>query len=143
MMIRKSFLIQVKEGMAEEYERRHNNIWPELTALFKQQGVQTFSINLHEPTGFLFGYIEIEDEARFNAIGDYDVCKKWWKYMTEVLVCENENSEKGKEEILREVFYFEKVEGKRYFLLLTPFIIYLTPYATINPAQYLSVWNIF
>ena len=110
-MIRKSFLIQVKEGMAEEYERRHNNIWPELTALFEQQGVQTFSINLHEPTGFLFGYIEIEDEAMFNAIGDYDVCKKWWKYMTEVLVCENENSEKGKEEILREVFYFEKAEG--------------------------------
>ncbi len=107
-MIRKSFLIRVKEGMAEEYERRHDNIWPALTDIFKQHGVHKFSIHLHKETGYLFGYIEIEDEERYNAIGDYDVCKKWWKYMAEVLVCENENSEKGKEDILREVFYFER-----------------------------------
>lgn len=107
-MIRKSFLIRAKEGMAEEYERRHDNIWPALTDIFKQHGVHKFSINLHKDTGCLFGYIEIEDEERYNAIGDYDVCKKWWKYMAEVLVCENENSEKGKEDILREVFYFER-----------------------------------
>ncbi len=106
-MIRKSFLIQVKPGMAAEYERRHNDIWPELTALFKQQGVRTFSISLHESTGFLFGYIETEDEERYNAIGNYDVCKRWWRYMTEVLVCENPHSEKGKEEMLREVFFFK------------------------------------
>ncbi|OJY91449.1 MAG: hypothetical protein BGP14_16030 [Sphingobacteriales bacterium 44-15] len=105
-MIRKSFLIQVKDGMAEEYECRHNNIWPELIVLFRQQGVRIFSIHLHEPTGFLFGYIETEDEERFNAIGDYDVCKRWWKYMAEVLVCENEYSDKGKEEMLGEVFFF-------------------------------------
>lgn len=106
-MIRKSFLIQAKEGMAEEYERRHDHIWPELTAIFKDHGVHKFSINLHKSTGYLFGYIEIEDEKKYSAIGDYEVCRRWWKYMTEVLVCESEQSEKGKEEMLQEVFYFE------------------------------------
>lgn len=106
-MIRKSFLIQAKEGMAEEYERRHDNIWTELTDIFKRHGVHKYSIHLHKPTGYLFGYIEIEDESEFNAIGNYEVCKRWWKYMTEVLVCEDGQSEKGKEEILKEVFYFE------------------------------------
>lgn len=104
-MIRKSFLIQVKEGMAGEYERRHNPIWPGLAEIFKKHGVQKFSINLHEKTGCLFGYIEVENEEGYNAIGDYDVCKKWWKHMAEILVCENEQSEKGKEESLREVFF--------------------------------------
>ncbi len=93
--------------MAEEYERRHDNIWTELTDIFKRHGVHKYSIHLHKPTGYLFGYIEIEDESEFNAIGNYEVCKRWWKYMTEVLVCEDGQSEKGKEEILKEVFYFE------------------------------------
>jgi L-rhamnose mutarotase len=106
-MIRKSFLIQAKEGMTQEYEWRHDNIWPALTDIFKKHGVHKFSINLHKETGYLFGYIEIEDEEKYTEIGSYEVCKKWWKYMTEVLVCERENSDKGKEEILREIFYFE------------------------------------
>lgn len=106
-MLRESFLIQVKPGMAEEYKRRHDEIWPELTAIFEEHGVRKFSINLHEPTGYLFGFIELEDVERYNAIGNYEVCKRWWKYMTEVLVCENEGDEKGKEEILREVFFFQ------------------------------------
>ena len=105
-MIRKAFLIQVKEGMAEEYQRRHNPIWPELAEIFKEHGIKKFSIHLHEPTGFLFGYMEVETEEGYNAIGEYDICKKWWKHNTEILVCENDQSEKGKEDMLREVFYF-------------------------------------
>lgn len=107
-MLRKSFLIQAKPGMAAEYKRRHDEIWPELTSIFSEHGIKTFSINLHAPSGYLFGYIELEDEEKYNAIGEYEVCKKWWKYMAEVLVCEKEGDQKGKEEILDEVFFFQR-----------------------------------
>lgn len=106
-MIRKAFLIQAKEGMKEEYERRHNPIWPELHEIFRNHGVHNFSIFIQEDTGFLFGYLEVEDEEKYNLIGEYEVCKKWWKYMTKVLVCEKESSTKGKEELLREVFHID------------------------------------
>ena len=29
----------VKDGMIDEYVKRHNEIWPELTAVLKQAGI--------------------------------------------------------------------------------------------------------
>ena len=52
--------------MAAEYQRRHNPIWPELEKALKSHGAGNYSIFLHEKTGMLFGYVEIEDEERFS-----------------------------------------------------------------------------
>ena len=106
-MIRKAFLIQAKPGMAAEYQRRHNPIWTDLKKALKAHGISNYSIFLHENTGALFGYLEIEDEKTFQKIGETDVCKRWWRYMTEVLVCESDDSQKAKEDILREVFHLD------------------------------------
>ena len=52
-------------------------------------------------------YKEIDDEALFNKIGESPVCKRWWKYMTEVLVCESDDSPKAIEDMLTEVFHLD------------------------------------
>jgi L-rhamnose mutarotase len=104
-MLRKAFVIQAKPGMAPEYQRRHNPIWPELEAALKTHGVSNYSIFLREETGELFGYLEVEDEARFQRIAENEVCRRWWRYMTEVLVSEHADSPKAKEEMLQEVFH--------------------------------------
>jgi len=106
-MIRKAVLFQAKPGMAAEYERRHNPIWPDLEKALKSHGASNYSIFLHEKTGMLFGYVEIEDEDRFLRIAETEVCRRWWRYMTEVLVCEGDDSPKGKEESLKEVFHLD------------------------------------
>jgi len=106
-MIRKAVLFQAKPGAAAEYERRHNPIWPELEKALKTHGAGNYSIFLHEKTGMLFGYVEIEDEERFQQIAETEVCQRWWRYMTEVLVCESDDSTKGKEEALKEVFHLD------------------------------------
>ncbi|MPM68636.1 L-rhamnose mutarotase [bioreactor metagenome] len=104
-MIRKGFLIQAQPGMEKEYERRHNPIWPELDAIMRAHGVLNFTTFLHEPTNQMFCYVEIEDEDKFNAMAKEPVCQRWWKYMTEALVCEAPDADKGKEESLREIFH--------------------------------------
>ena len=106
-MVRKAFVIQAQPGRADEYERRHNPIWPELKDALKDYGVGHYSIFLREDTGELFGYFEVEDEARFQQIGESDVCRRWWRYMTEVLVSESADSPKAKEEMLKEVFHLD------------------------------------
>jgi L-rhamnose mutarotase len=106
-VIRKSFLIQARPGMAQEYVRRHQQVWPELLETLKSHGVSNYSIFLHEPTGQLLGYLEIEDEARFQRIGETEVCRKWWRWMTEVLVCDAADAPKAHEDILREVFHLQ------------------------------------
>ncbi len=106
-MIRKAFMIRAQKGMAEEYRRRHNPIWPELEKTLKDHGVRNYSIFLLEDDVSLFGYFEVIDEEVFNRIADSEVCKRWWKYMTEVLVCESEQSNKAQEYILEEVFHLD------------------------------------
>ena len=106
-MIRKAFVIRAKQGLAAEYQSRHNPIWPELEQALKQHGLSNYSIFLREETGDLFGYLEIENEARFQQIAETDVCRRWWRYMTEVVVSESADSPKAKEEMLKEVFHLD------------------------------------
>jgi L-rhamnose mutarotase len=106
-MIRKAVLFNARPGMAAEYERRHNPIWPELEQALKAYGASNYSIFLHKATGQLFGYKEIDNEERFQKIAETDVCRRWWRYMAEVLVCESADSPKGQEAPLREVFHLD------------------------------------
>ena len=84
-MIRKSFVMSVHAGHEDEYIRRHQPIWAELEAVLKAHGVHNYSIFLHEETRQLFGYAEIEDEARWAAIAQTAVCQRWWKHMGDVM----------------------------------------------------------
>lgn len=102
-MIRKAFVMSVNKGNEVEYEKRHRPIWPELEAVLRKHGVHNYSIFLHPETNQLFGYAEIEDEARWNAIAQTPECKKWWAYMKDVMPSNPDNSPKSIG--LKEVFH--------------------------------------
>lgn len=104
-MIRKAYIIRVKEGFAEEYERRHNPIWEELAEVIKAHGIYNYSIFLHPSTRYLFCYMEIEDLNRLESLAESPICKRWWKSMTEVLEVTKPGAEKGWEEELKQVFF--------------------------------------
>jgi len=104
-MIRKAFLMRVNPDQHAEYERRHSPIWPELQKVLKDHGVHHYSIFLDQETSQLFVYVEIEDEARWNAVAGTPICKKWWAYMKDIMPSNPDNSPKSKE--LKDVFYIE------------------------------------
>ena len=104
-MIRKAFVMQVNKGSEAEYERRHNPIWPELAAVLKAHGVHNYSIFLHPRTNQLFGYVEVEDEARWQAIAKTEACRKWWIFMGS-LMPRNPDSSPVAEDV-REVFHLD------------------------------------
>jgi L-rhamnose mutarotase len=106
-MRREAFLIRVRPGYSKEYEKRHNPIWPELYRELKEHGIANYSIYLHNDTGYLFGYYEIEDEELFSKLAVSSVMQRWWRYMAEILECDEGNMEKGREEILHEVFHLD------------------------------------
>jgi L-rhamnose mutarotase len=83
--IHRAFVLRLAPGHAEEYARRHNPIWPELADLLKAHGVRHYAI-FHLPTTHqLFGYMEIEDEARWAAIYDQPVYRRWRAFMRPLL----------------------------------------------------------
>jgi len=104
-MIRKAFVMSVNQGSEQEYERRHSPIWRELEDTLKAHGVHNYSIFLHPQTRQLFGYVEIDDEAKWNAIAQTDICKRWWAYMKDVMPSNSDNSPVAAE--LREVFHID------------------------------------
>jgi L-rhamnose mutarotase len=104
-MIRKAFLMSVNPGSEEEYERRHSPIWPELEQTLKDHGAHNYTIFLDAETRQLFGCVEIEDEARWNAIANTPICRKWWAHMKEIMPSNPDNSPVARE--LREVFHID------------------------------------
>ncbi len=104
-MIRKAFVMSVHPGMEEEYERRHNPIWPDLERVLREHGVRSYSIFLHPETRQLFAYAEIESEERWNAIAGTEVCRRWWESMKELMPSNPDASPVSID--LREVFHME------------------------------------
>lgn len=84
-MLRKAFVMSVNPGQEAEYARRHQPIWDELAVVLKAHGAHNYSIFLHPETRQLFAYVEVEDEARWNAIAQTEVCQRWWRHMGDVM----------------------------------------------------------
>jgi L-rhamnose mutarotase len=101
-MKRIAFVMSVLPGHEAEYEKRHNPIWPELAETLRSHGVRGYSI-FHDPaTHQLFAFAEIEDEARWKAIADTEVCRRWWRRMGDIMPSNPDSSPVSRD--LREVF---------------------------------------
>jgi L-rhamnose mutarotase len=77
--MRKAFRMSVHPGREAEYARRHQPIWAELEAVLRAHGVREYSIFLDPETR------DVEDEARWNAIADTEVCRRWWTSMAPLM----------------------------------------------------------
>ena len=63
--------------------------------VYKRQhayGGRNYSIFLDRETLTLFGYLEIEDEEKWNASAETAVCRKWWDYMADIMETNPDNS---------------------------------------------------
>jgi len=105
-MIRKAYVMSVNPDCHQEYEKRHNPIWPDLEATLKSHGVLSYSIFLHPETSQLFAYVELESEERWNAIASTEICRKWWRHMKEIMPSNDDNSPVSQE--LKDVFHIDQ-----------------------------------
>ena len=80
-----AWMARIKPGQREEYERRHREIWPELTALLKQAGIENYTI--WTDGSLLFGYYECAHGVAFAAKTQAasEVVARWNEYMKDVM----------------------------------------------------------
>lgn len=95
----------LNSGMEKEYEKRHNNIWPEMKETLKEHDASNYSIFLEEETKQLFAYLEVPSQEEYNKISNTEVCKKWWAYMEPLMATKEDNSPVTTE--LKEVFHLD------------------------------------
>lgn len=104
-MIRKASKMFVYKDCYEEYRKRHDELWVEMKEELKNHGAQNYSIFLEEETGELFAYVEVENEEKWNAMGETEICKKWWDYMAPLMETNENNSPVAIP--LKSIFYLE------------------------------------
>ena len=104
-MIRKGSVMKLYPGLAEEYEKRHANLWPQIKEAIFRDGCTSYSI-FHDPdTDLLFEYLEIEDEQTWAARGTSAIIQKWWDYMADIMETNADNSPVCRQ--INEVFHLE------------------------------------
>ena len=104
-MTRIAFKMQLHPGQETEYQRRHDQIWPELADLLRQTGVRHYSIFLDESTLTLFGVLETNDPTQLDTLPQHPVMRKWWDYMADIMATNPDNSPISAP--LKEVFYMK------------------------------------
>jgi len=104
-MQRIAFKMQLNEGQKQEYKKRHDEIWPELKRLLKESGVSEYSIFLDEETNTLFGFQKVSSDSGSQDLGQTEIVKKWWKFMSDIMEVNEDNSPVSVE--LKEVFYLD------------------------------------
>ena len=91
-MIIKGFKMKLYAGMEAEYEKRHNELWPEMADMIHEHGGSNYTIFWDKDTNILFGYIEIEDEEKWSKGADTAINRKWWDFMAPVMETNDDNS---------------------------------------------------
>jgi L-rhamnose mutarotase len=103
--MRKAFKMKLKPGMAEEYKKRHDAIWPELRALLQQSGISGYSIFLDPETNVLFAVQEVSGGTDSQDLGKNTVVKEWWAYMADIMETNPDQSPVSSP--LHQVFYMD------------------------------------
>ena len=104
-MERHSFKMFLNPGAAEEYRRRHDALWPELSALLVAAGVRNYSIHLDPDTDILFAYLERRRDHAMDALPSAPVMRKWWEHMKDIMRANPDGSPVVAP--LREMFHFD------------------------------------
>jgi len=99
-----AFKMKLKPGFTAEYKKRHDEIWPELSALLKENGVSDYTIFLDEETNILFA-VQQQNGQSSQDLGSTAIVQKWWAYMADIMDTNPDNSPVSKP--LLEVFHLD------------------------------------
>jgi L-rhamnose mutarotase len=86
-----AFRMNLNAGQAAEYEKRHDEIFPELATALKDAGVSDYSIWLDPETLHLFAILTRSDDHTMDMLPDTAIVKRWWKFMADVMETDANN----------------------------------------------------
>ena len=78
------FKMKLKPGCEAEYRKRHDNIWPELVTLLKQNGIKNYDIYFDKETDTLIA-VQYIDEGITASLHENPLMMKWWGHMADLM----------------------------------------------------------
>ncbi|MBW2962623.1 L-rhamnose mutarotase [Mesonia aestuariivivens] len=80
-----AFKMKLKPGNEAEYKKRHDEIWPELESLLKENGITDYHIFLDEESLSLFAVQKLKENSTEAELPKHALMKKWWEYMADLM----------------------------------------------------------
>lgn len=104
-MERYCFTFQLRPGREREYERRHDEIWPELVEVLRAAGVRNYTLFRHGLR--VVAYCECHPDAAtaFGKVGESEVNARWAAWFEDVI--EHLTDESGELFAAREVWHLD------------------------------------
>lgn len=100
-----AFVMELLPGHEAEYEKRHDEIWPELSLALKEAGGSDYSIFHHPETSQLFAVLKRTEDHKMEQLPLEPIVKKWWAFMAEIMKTNPDNSPVVKD--LNKVFHLD------------------------------------
>jgi len=97
--------MKLKPGFEAEYKRRHDEIWPELSAELKAAGISDYSIYLDAESLCLFAVQTRSADSTADFLHEKAVMRRWWDYMGDIMETNPDGSPSSRP--LREVFHLD------------------------------------
>lgn len=91
MAERIAFRMVLNPGQAAEYKRRHDAIWPELTAALRKAGVSDYTIWLDPETNHLFATLLLAEDNCLADVPKTEINRRWWDFMADIMAYDDNN----------------------------------------------------
>lgn len=99
-----AFMLRLREGAAEAYEKAHREVWPEMRDMLKSGGISEYSIFRRDNLLFLT-FKAVDFEATWSQFDNHPVNLRWQKAM-EPLFAPHEGLRSGERfPMMEEVFF--------------------------------------
>ncbi|CAM3669278.1 L-rhamnose mutarotase [Pontibacter korlensis] len=76
--------MKLKPGFEEEYQKRHQAIWPELAQALKSAGISDYAIFQDPETSTLFA-VQKRSGTSCQELGKTEIVQKWWAFMADIM----------------------------------------------------------
>ena len=80
-----AFRMRLNPGQADEYRRRHDEIWPDLVQELLAAGVLDYRIFLDRETNALFATLTRLTHHSMDTLPGKPVMKRWWAMMADIM----------------------------------------------------------
>ena len=104
-LLRGAFKMKLNPGRKDEYKKRDDEIWPELSQVLTDAGISDYGIYLDEETNTLFACQKLTPGNTAADLPNNPVVRKWWDFMSDIMEYNDDNTPVAIP--LTEVFYLE------------------------------------
>ncbi len=92
MSDRIAFRMNLNPGQAAEYQKRHDEISPDLLIVLKKAGVSDYSIWLDPEDHHLFGILTRSQDQTLDKLPETEIVKSWWAFMCDIMKSHPDNA---------------------------------------------------